>query len=211
MAKRILLVLTVSVLTTTVALADPVAWEFTTVGNEFTDGHWTFGEVFSPTSNINITFLGYYNPTGSMADRHPVGIFDAAGDLLTSTVVTSSSSFSSTHFLYNAVTPVALQAGHTYVIEGVSGTDVYAWNDPGFTVSAPITVLGNNYVLDGGLTFNGTGLINNVSDGYWGPDFRWTLGTPVPEPGSMLLFGSGIVGVAELLRRKLSVRARGTK
>ena len=53
------------------------------------------------------------------------------------------------------------------MIEGVSNTDPYTWNDPGFTVFAPINVLGNNWVFSGGLTFNGTGLINDVSDGYW--------------------------------------------
>jgi hypothetical protein len=31
------------------------------------------------------------------------------------------------------------------------------------------------------------------------------LYTVVPEPGSLILFGSGIVGLAGLLRRRLSV------
>jgi hypothetical protein len=102
-----------------------------------------------------------------MGDVHPVGIFDAAGNRLSSTTVTSTSCCFTPHFLYNPVPTITLHAGCTYAIEGVSNTDPYTWNDPGFTVFAPINVLGNNWVFSDGLTFNGTGLINDVSDGYW--------------------------------------------
>jgi hypothetical protein len=182
--------------------ASYAAWEFSSPGNEFTNGNWTFGEVFVPTSTFTMDFLGYYNPTGGMSSPHPVGIFNGSGTLLRSTVVTSSSLVFTSHFLYNQVAPLTLFAGQTYVVEGVSNADLYAWNDPGFTVFAPINVLGNNWVSNGGLTFNGTGLINDVNDGYWGPNFGWQ---PTPEPGSLMLLGTGIVGLAGVLRRKINL------
>src|ERR1039457_6030874 len=107
------------------AFAATAGWEFSTVGTEFTDNNWTFGEVFTATTNFTVDFLGYYNPTTGMADSHLVELFDSAGNILASTVVTSASGFFTGHFLYNPVAPVNLIAGDTYVVEGVSGSDVY--------------------------------------------------------------------------------------
>jgi hypothetical protein len=130
-----------------------------------------------------------------------VGIFDANGNLLVSTVINNSSSLFSNHFVFNPVTPVGLTAGQTYVIEGVSDTDPYAWNNPGFKVDVPITILGNNWVPENGLTFNGIGLINDVNDGYWGADFG------IPEPGSLVLIGSSLAILGGFLSRKINVKS----
>ena len=35
------------------------------------------------------------------------------------------------------------------------------------------------------------------------PNWNWYASSPVPEPGSLTLFGTGLIGVAGLLRRKL--------
>jgi len=191
------------------------AWNFSTPGNNFTNGNWTFGEVFVPTQNIPVGYLGYYdaNGVGNFVSNHPVGIFDANGNLLVSSVVTNASNITDFwqpalnynppggFFVYNAVPITWLSAGQTYIIEGVSGSDPYTWNDPGFTVYLPINILGNNWILNNGLNFNGIGLINDVNDGYWGPDFA----TGTPEPGSLLLVGTGAFALAGLLRRKLSL------
>ncbi|HEY4961338.1 MAG TPA: PEP-CTERM sorting domain-containing protein [Terriglobales bacterium] len=188
------------------------AWDFAIPGFVFTNGNWTFGEVFVPTQDIAVSFLGYYAPFGhgNFLSDHPVGMFDAAGNLLASTVINNSSMYGdfsrplinpipTGNFAFNYISPITLHAGQTYVIEGVSNSDPYAFDDVGFTVYLPITILGNNWIFENGLTFNGTFVINDVSDGYWGPNFGTT-----PEPGSLILLGSGILGMAGVLRRKLT-------
>jgi hypothetical protein len=92
------------------------------------------------------------------------------------------------------------------VIDGASGlVDPYAFNDSGFSVGAPITLLGDNWTLGNGDYFTGTTPISDVSDGYWGPNFGFSAAAaaPTPEPSSLLLLGSGLVGFAGMLRRKL--------
>jgi hypothetical protein len=186
---------------TSTPVYENVAWEFTSVGNSANFDNFTFGEVFAPTQNMTVDILGYFGTVGGFTSDHPVGIFDANGNLLVSTVINNSSSLFSNHFVFNGVTPTALFAGQTYIIEGVSGTDPYAWNNPGFKVNVPITILGNNWVPENGLTFNGLGLINDVNDGYWGADFG------IPEPGSLAIVGSSLAILGGLLRRKINVKA----
>ncbi len=64
MKKTLLaLALTVGLLLPAAMFADTAAWEWSTTGIEGTNGDWTFGQVFTPTQNFQVDFLGYYNPT----------------------------------------------------------------------------------------------------------------------------------------------------
>jgi hypothetical protein len=188
-------------------------WEFTSASGG-TGGNYTFGIVFTANQNIWINYLGYYyKPTSGMSNYHPVGLFDDTlsdpgyGTLLASTIVNSGSSYSSANFLYNAIAPVELLAGDTYLIEGVTYGDPWAYllngnSNPLLTVNPNITILGANFQSGTGSSQTIADLSFDSADGsttyYFGPDMGLT-----PEPNSLWLLGSGLAGLAGLIKRKL--------
>jgi hypothetical protein len=215
MNRRIFgLLLTAGLLLPVAAKADDVnpAWEFASVGtaNSYSYGY-SFGEVFVPTQNITVDYLGYfYDASTGMTESHPVALYDVGGNPLAFTTITDDSTAASPNFLYNSITPVTLLAGQIYVIDGASGNqDPFAWDDNGFSVYAPIIVLGDNAdsTYNGGAAnFSGPGVSEDgPTDGYWGADFGYEEETTpaVPEPSSLLLLGSGLAALAGVIKRKL--------
>lgn len=178
--------------------------EFTTPGNSYTNGSWTFGIDFSVgRSNILVTALGYYDDAGNgFVDNHEVGLYDSVGNLLGSGLATSASSLIG-HFRYVDITPVTLLAGQTYRVVGVSHSDLYTYNDIGFAADPSITYLGDTY--DPGTTlFDPTGQFHNdATDGFFGPNlFINGSSSPVPEPGAYGLVGGGLAALLFKLRRR---------
>jgi|SRR5271157_313357 len=90
---------------------------------------------------------------------------------------------------------------------GVSVTDL---TNPGIFTSALADAASTDPGFDnsrvwvtGGVLFINMEGISTVTGGLARTDF--TTGTPTPEPGSLLLLGSGFLGVLGTMRRKLSL------
>ena len=103
-----------------------------------------------------------------------------------------------------SITSAAMTAGNTYWLSISNATDAsndgtQGWDIPNGGSGGPAicnfrqsgTNFGNCGLGGESFTLSGCGA---------GPD----CGPPVPEPGSILLFGSGIVGLAGVVRRKLN-------
>lgn len=207
------------------ALADP-AWEFTSPGESFTNGTWDFAAAFTVNTAATVSGLGYYaDPVTGNVDGNPVALYQCAdtaclttGTLLASTTVTNTYALNG-HFRYVTIAPINLIAGDSYEVAGVSNSDNYTWNDPGFAVNSAITLLDTSgqdsrWQRLGTPDFlTGSGQIDLGSeDGYWGPNLYLGAAsgfTGVPEPAAwtMMLVGMGGLGAALRLQRRAGRRA----
>jgi Domain of unknown function (DUF4082) len=144
------------------------------------------GFGFSPTSDLQVTSLGFAQNTDIAINPYTVSLWDSTGDLLASAVVTSSDPSFNQSF-YQAITPVTLQAGNTYFI-GAGETAVGIWagnvNNVGdFSVAPEITYLGT---ATGANIWQGL-QADSSSQLLVGPDFQYSVPTPEPSPAAFVM------------------------
>jgi hypothetical protein len=195
------------------------AWEFTSPGNSYTNGTWDFATAFTVDSNVTVSGLGYYaDPLTGNVDGNPVAFYQCAdaaclttATLLASTTVTDTYALNG-HFRYVTISPITLMAGTSYEVAGVSNSDNYTWNDPGFVTDSAITLLNTsgqysrwNALGAPAFLTGSTYLDRGNQDGYWGPNLYFgsaTGFTGVPEPTSWALLILGMGGIGAALRRR---------
>ncbi len=148
------------------------------------------GMVFTANVNFSISALGFYvlpDLTGS----ETVGLFDSAGNLLASAVV-SLADPQSNGYAFQSITPVALTAGDQYVVDAFIGN-----NDYGYASAAPIqnpdiTFNYGDYLYTNSLAFP----VSQFGIAYYGPNFEIaspSLTVTIPTTSAGTVFGTAAV------------------
>ena len=191
-------------------LATPILTFNTTTALSGNNANQTVGWEFDVLSPITVTGLGWFDQgADGLQMAHTVGIWDSAGDLLTSAVVQQGTTDPLDGlFRTAAITSVVLMPGTDYIIGGQnfsSNTEQLAFGVPP-TTAPSISFVGGEYSGIDNLFERPTSATANT-DCCWGPSFSVAPGvTSVPEPrGTVALLTTGVV-LMLLVRRRL-VRA----
>ena len=164
--------------------------------NDFEWGEWSVG---APTA-FSVTFgTGAFVNNGGLTGC-PGGNcqFDFAQNAGNSTLLfTNSFGYGIYDVKVNLNADINMVAGSTYWVTVSNATDAgndgtQAWDIPNGGSGGPATC---NFRQSG---------VNDGDCGLGGESFTISSGTTTPEPSSILLFGSGILGLAGVLRRKLN-------
>lgn len=179
------------------------------VGSTLANGPFTLGWSFNVTSTITVDELAVYHVNGAaLLESHDVGIW-GGGILLVSATVPAGP-------CDNELDQLGLQEWCSVAARVVLTPGTYTigatWNSlldplifPGQVgnVNGPnVAFIQNQFLFGAGLNdpTNTTGDLNS----YFGPNFEYG-GTTTPEPGTMIMFGTGVIGLAGVIRRKLSL------
>jgi len=220
-----ILVLSAILLMSATVFADNAIVSFTNNAQESNDWYNVAGYEFTTTSTLDITALaveacGSYCGHNTLVDSHFVGIYNAAGSsLLVGTTVAAGSATDAEGFSWVALPTDYVLAAGTYFI-GVQYNQYsqdWKWTGNGTVKMGPDVTFDavdgffniNNHTLVDPNDPAGTAndhYVQNYSgpggrDSYISANFAYT-----PEPGSLLLLGSGIAGLAGFSRRKLFAR-----
>jgi hypothetical protein len=170
----------------------------------------TSGIKFTPIQDISVIALGYFDALADgLSSVHDLGIYDYSTQTLipgsATAVGPGTADVLVDNFRYISITPVTLLAGNSYVVAGYDQLrdDQATWDpnlqDWSSVVVAPeITGVQYFYNYDTQLSFPMTA----YPVPYFGPNFQFEAAASVPEPATMLLLGSGLIGVGVFVRRK---------
>lgn len=159
---------------------------------------FSLGYTFDVTNPFVVQYLGYFDAgRNGLNESHDVGLYDPFGTLLASvTVGPGSGDPLIGGFRMAAVTPFVLAVGAGYNVLGTAPTGA----DQLLFTASKTNAYGITYVS--GAFCEGATLQNSCGtnpDGYFGANFA---GVVTPEPASVVLLATGLVGMIGVVRRR---------
>ena len=202
-----LLALLAVVLTAIPASASNLAWNVTTPDSWAGSNQGNFADVFTVGgSNIGVSAIGVpVVPNdvngGIYTSTMQVSIYDSIGNLLTTAnlnPVTASGGY-----YWATVVPVTLLAGQSYTVAVNNNGSIPAY---GFSATGPTsgwaTFTSSEFVSGGPFIPVDPGAGNTVPNNFFDVNMQGSL-VGTPEPESLFLLGSGLIGLAGFARLRL--------
>jgi hypothetical protein len=195
------------VFSATDALADTIdAWSPASSGISVNNPNAPIdlGTLFTSNVNGSVTALGIYaGNNATYVNAETVGLYDSTGTLLASTTVTDTGYLYDNYYWSYLITPVSVVAGDVYTVVDFTNGNGFAYGLSYVSHWATLPSPYDDYAVQSGhLKFPTSTGPANVT--YYGGNVLLDENPPpVPEPGSLILFGSGLLGMAGVLRRKL--------
>jgi hypothetical protein len=175
---------------------------------------WDLGNVFTSNVNGNVSALGIYAGNGTVFADEKVGLYNSSGYLMAQVTITDSNLNEYDNYYWAPITTTAsVVAGDTYVVVNyIPITNGWSYGSspiPGAALDEHwATVDGLTYYLNvSDLAYTGipNPVVGGFYDGNTGYPYQLYMGGNVllsPEPGTMLLLGSGLLGLAGIVRRR---------
>jgi opacity protein-like surface antigen len=202
MRKFSLLIAMAALLLTCSAFADSIVFDLSpSNGTTFRSADSGPGQGVSVSTTQTISGFGFFLDMPFGGDLKFM-IWNDNNTSLLLTDVRSFSAFGTQQWVYTDPINFTLNAGHTYWFGVIADNE----EDVGY-IFPPVNYSANGLTA---LTSGNSNYSNFANPSFVGTAsaqiaLRITEGSAVPEPGSIALMGTGVIGLAGLLRRKMNL------